>query len=127
MYEALTVFAGELASREIEDHWGTCGLDDFIDAFYDSIKDTRIDYFETLERYGVEMSDRGLEACDVEHANAELVRALIFDPCETGPFRRGPSGRICPQRVSRPMLVPLEGTGRGPGARCYTIARWPRE
>ena len=78
MYETLTVFAGELASRKTEDNWGTCGLDDFIDAFYDSIKDTKIDCFETLERYGVEMSDRGLEACDVEHANAELVRALIL-------------------------------------------------
>ena len=78
MYETLTVFTGELASRQTEDHWGTCGLDDFIDAFYDSIKDTRIDYSKTLERYGVEMSDRGLEACDVEHANAELVRALIL-------------------------------------------------
>ena len=50
MYETLTVFAGELANRKIEDHWETCGLDDFIDAFYDSIKDARIDYFETLER-----------------------------------------------------------------------------
>ena len=78
MYETLTVFAGELASREIGDHWGTCGLDDFIDAFCDSIKDAKIDYFETLERYGVEMSDRGLEACDVEHTNAELLRALIL-------------------------------------------------
>ena len=78
MYETLTVFAGELANREIVDNWETCGLDDFIDAFYDSIEHTRIDYFETLERYGVEMSDRDLEACDVEHANAELARALIL-------------------------------------------------
>ena len=59
MYETLTVFAGELASRKTEDNWGTCGLDDFIDAFYDSIKDTRIDYFETLERYGVENVGQG--------------------------------------------------------------------
>lgn len=100
MCETLTVFAGELASRDTEGSWGTCGLDDFIEAFYDSIKGTKIDYFETLERYGVEMPDRGLEACDVEHANAELVRVPI-DPCKTGPFRRGPSGRICPQRVPR--------------------------
>lgn len=98
MYETLTVFAGELASRETEDNWGTCGLDDFIEAFYDSIEHAKIDYFETLERYGVEMSDRSFAACDVEHANAELVRALI-DSCETGPFRRGPAGQIRPQRV----------------------------
>ncbi|MDD7110610.1 MAG: hypothetical protein PUH96_00990 [Coriobacteriaceae bacterium] len=45
MYETLTVFAGGLASRETEDDWGTYGLDDFIDAFYDSIEHTRIDYF----------------------------------------------------------------------------------
>ena len=51
MYGTLTVFTGELASRETEDSWGTCGLDDFIVAFYDSIKNARIDYFETLERY----------------------------------------------------------------------------
>ena len=93
MYETLTVFAGELANREIEDHWGTCGLDDFIDAFYDSIEHTRIDYFETLERYGVEMSDRGLEACDVEHANAELVRALILTLVRQDRFAEGLLGR----------------------------------
>lgn len=93
MYETLTVFAGELASRETEDRWGTCGLDDFIDAFYDSIKDTRIDYIETLERYGIEMSDRGLEACDVEHANGELVRALILTLVRQDRFAEGLLGR----------------------------------
>ena len=89
MYATLTVFAGELASRETEDHWGTCDLDDFIDAFYDSIEHTRIDYFETLEHYGVEMSDRGLEACDVEHANTELVRALILTLVRQDRFAEG--------------------------------------
>ena len=93
MYETLTVFAGELASREIEDRWGTCGLDDFIDAFYDSIKDARIDYFETLEHYGVEMSDKGFAACDVEHANAELVRALILTLVQQDRFAEGLLGR----------------------------------
>ena len=93
MYETLTVFAGELANREIEDHWGTCGLDDLIDAFYDSIERTRIDYFETLEHYGVEMSDRGLEACNVEHANAELVRALILTLVRQDRFAEGLLGR----------------------------------
>ena len=93
MYETLTVFAGELANREIADSWETCGLDDFIDAFYDSIKDAKINYFETLERYGVEMSDRGLEACDVERANAELVRALILTLVRQDRFAEGLLGR----------------------------------
>ena len=93
MYETLTVFAGELASRETEDDWGTCGLDDFTEAFYESIKGARIDYFETLERYGVEMSDRGLEACDVEHANAELVCALILTLVRQDRFAEGLLGR----------------------------------
>ena len=93
MYETLTVFAGELASRETEDSWGTCGLDDFIDAFYDSIEHARIDYFETLERYGVEMSDRGLEACDVERANGELVLALILTLVRQDRFVGGLLGR----------------------------------
>ena len=47
------------------------------------------------------MSDRGLEACDVEHANAELVRALILTLVRQDRFVGG-------------LL-------------CYTIARWPRE
>ena len=93
MYETLTVFAGELASRGTEDHWGTCGLDDFIEAFYDSIEHARINYFETLERYGVEMSDRGLEACDVEHANAELARTLIMTLVQQDRFAEGLLGR----------------------------------
>ena len=93
MYETLTVFAGELASRKTEDNWGTCGLDDFIDAFYDSIKDTETNYFKTLERYGVEMSDSGLEACDVEHANSELVRALILTLVRQDRFVGGLLGR----------------------------------
>lgn len=93
MYETLTVFAGELASRDTEGSWGTCGLDDFIDAFYDSIEHARIDYFETLEHYGVEMSGRGLETCDVEHANAELVRALIWTLVRQDRFTEGLLGR----------------------------------
>lgn len=93
MYGTLTVFTGELASRETEDSWGTCGLDDFIVAFYDSIKNARIDYFETLERYGIEMSDRSFAACDVEHANAELVRALIWTLVRQDRFAEGLLGR----------------------------------
>ena len=93
MYETLTVFAGELASRKTEDNWGTCGLDDFIEAFYDSIKDTKINYFKTLERYGVEMSDESFAACDVEHANAELVRALIWTLVRQDRFAEGLLGR----------------------------------
>lgn len=105
MYETLTVFTGELASRETEDSWGTCGLDDFIVAFYDSIKNARIDCFETLERYGVEMSDRGLEACDVEHANAELVRALILTLVRQDRFAEGLLGRYARNGYATGTLI----------------------
>ena len=39
------------------------------------------------------MSDRGLETCDVEHANAELVRALILTLVQRVRFAEGLLGR----------------------------------
>ena len=99
MYETLTAFAGELAGRKSEDDWGTCGLDDFTDAFYhhdafyNSDGYTKIDYFETLERYGVEMSDESFAACDVEHANAELACTLIMTLVRQDRLAEGLLGR----------------------------------
>ena len=79
MYERLTKYAGALAGRETETipFCGTAGMDDFIDDFYalEGFGDTN--YFDTLERYGVVPSDGGFEACGVEHADLDLVRALI--------------------------------------------------
>ena len=46
-----------------------------------------------LARYGAEMSDRGLESCDVERANAELVRALILTLVRQDRFAEGLLGR----------------------------------
>ena len=79
MYERLTKYAGTLADRETSTIplCGTDGMSDFINDFYELEDFGDIGYFETLKRYGVEPSDEGFEACDVEHADLGLVRALI--------------------------------------------------
>ncbi len=79
MYERLTKYAGTLAGRKTEapDSWWTVGMGDFIDDFYGLEGFTDTGYMDTLERYGVEMSYDGFAACDVEHADIALVRALI--------------------------------------------------
>lgn len=78
MYEALIKYAGILQNREltVELGGGTQGLDDFIRDFYDLDGFADTSYFDTLERYGVDDA-RGIEGCDVEHADADLVRACI--------------------------------------------------
>ncbi len=79
MYERLTKYAGTLASRKVraEPFSGTEGMGDFIDDFYEleDFGDTR--YSDTLRRYGVEKSREAFAACDVEHADLPLVRAMI--------------------------------------------------
>lgn len=80
MYERLTKYAGTLADREVSaiPFAGTDGLDDFIDDFYEleeELADTS--YFKTLERYGIEASDRAFSDCDIERADLKLIRALI--------------------------------------------------
>lgn len=78
MYERLTKYAGTLAARDLETELGggTIGVDDFIEDFYavDGFADT--DYFDTLKRYGVD-TESGVDSCDMEHADLELVRACI--------------------------------------------------
>lgn len=78
MYEKLTKYAGTLAGRELETEFGggSLGMDDFIGDFYavDGFADT--DYFDTLKRYGVD-TESGVDSCDVEQADLELVRACI--------------------------------------------------
>lgn len=51
-------------------------MDDFIEDFYavDGFADT--DYFGSLKRYGVD-TESGIDSCDVDHADLELMRACI--------------------------------------------------
>ena len=51
-------------------------MDDFIRDFYGLDGFVDRDYFETIERYGVDTSD-GIEGCDVEHADLDLLRAFV--------------------------------------------------
>lgn len=78
MYESMTKYVGTLAGRGLEAELGggTIGMDDFIEDFYavEGFPDT--DHFGTLERYGVN-TDNGIDSCDVEHADLDLVRACI--------------------------------------------------
>ncbi len=78
MYERLTKYAGTLAGRETSSRFGcgTIGMNDFIDDFYGTEGFTDTSYFSTLERHGVDTSD-GIESCDVEHADLDLVRACV--------------------------------------------------
>lgn len=79
MYERLTKYAGTLANRELGNELGggTLGMDDFIEDFYalEGFADTG--YFATLERYGAGAAG-GVAACDVEHADLDLLRACVI-------------------------------------------------
>ncbi len=79
MYKRLTKYAGTLAAREINvvPFCGTGGLDDFVGDFYGLVGFADTSYGATLERYGIEMSDEGFDACGIEHADLDLIRALI--------------------------------------------------
>lgn len=74
MYERLTKYVGTLADRETSSRFGcgTIGMDDF----YGTEGFTDTGYFSTLERHGVDTS-KGIESCDVEHADLDLVRACV--------------------------------------------------
>ena len=95
MYERLTKYAGALAGRETETIplCGTAGMSDFLDDFYalEDFWDT--DYFGTLRRYGVdEPAGDDFNACDVERADLDLVRALITYCVRKGRFCAGALG-----------------------------------
>lgn len=96
MYERLTRYAGTLADRDVtsEGCWWTVGLDDFVDDFYGLDGFCVVGYQDMLGLYGIEMSDERFAACDVEHADLNLVRALITTCVRQERFCDGLLGRF---------------------------------
>lgn len=79
MYERITKYAGMLGARKTAAPslgCGTLGLWDFEDDFCPSEEFPDFHYYDTLKRYGVDLSENA-EACDVEYADIDLVRACI--------------------------------------------------
>ena len=115
MYEGLTKYAGTLAGRDTGAivFCGTSGMDDFINDFYALEDFGDIGYFETLERYGVEPSDEGFEACDVEHADLDLVRALITTCVRQDRFCSGLLGGFARSGFLDRCLLRLEELDEG--------------
>ena len=78
MFERVTKYVGTLASRklDVEHGGGTLGMDDLIEDFYalEGFADT--DYFATLVRYRAGVAG-GVAACDVEHADFDLLHACV--------------------------------------------------
>lgn len=82
MYEKLTKYAGTLADRKLSSYLGcgTAGLEDFVDDFYALEGFADVGYDETIAQYGIDASG-GVECCDVEHVNLDLLAPVLRDAC----------------------------------------------
>ena len=130
-YEKLTRFAGKLADNP--GHWSPITgsgtetdpfifpwfelsdtLDAFVDAFYE-LEDIIADfnYLDTLERRGIEASKPGFDAVDIDHADLELIRALITTSVRQDRFVSGLLGGLANRGFLDRCLLRLKELDEG--------------
>lgn len=133
-YEKMTRFAGKLAKKPGQ--WskatgsGTMGdpyifpvfersaaLSGFENAFYE-LQDSFADfhYLDTLEKRGVTASHEGFDAVDIEHADLELIRALITTSVRQDRFVSGLLGSLASRGFLDRCLFRLKELDEGTGS-----------
>lgn len=69
-------------------------LQGFVDVFYETSGFADLRYLDTLEKRGIEASHLGFASVDVEHADLELIRALITTAVRQDRFCEGLLGTL---------------------------------